>query len=178
MWISHGYTCVPHPEPPFHLPPIPSLCVWKGFPSFRSHLRMRPLSRRHSRRGLMGGSTFRRTPVSRSPLDKNPKPGHVSELPPMNEVNTKGHFFRASFGKNPRFQSILLSRINNYLSQGSTHWKGKESPDTKDAFKTSGFWLWWLSLGNVRSKELKIFIVGNRVSGMYTIKSLLNWVEC
>ena len=22
-WISHGYTCVPHPEPLFHLPPYP-----------------------------------------------------------------------------------------------------------------------------------------------------------
>ena len=22
-WISHGCTCVPHPEPPFHLPPHP-----------------------------------------------------------------------------------------------------------------------------------------------------------
>ena len=27
------------------------------------HLRMRPVSRRHSRRGLVGGSTFRRTPI-------------------------------------------------------------------------------------------------------------------
>ena len=26
--------------------------------------------RRHSRRGLVGGSTFRRTPISQSPLDK------------------------------------------------------------------------------------------------------------
>ena len=41
----------------------PLLC-WKGFPTFRSHLRMRPVSRRHSRRGLVGGSTFRRTPIS------------------------------------------------------------------------------------------------------------------
>src|SRR5574338_255614 len=72
--------------------------VWKGFPTFRSHLRMRPVSRRHSRRGLVGGSTFRRTPISRSPLDKNPMPGHLSELPPVNAVNTKGQFFRASFG--------------------------------------------------------------------------------
>ena len=23
IWISHGLTCVPHPEPPFHLPPHP-----------------------------------------------------------------------------------------------------------------------------------------------------------
>src|SRR5574337_683164 len=53
---------------------------------------MRPVSRRHSRRGLVGGSTFRRTPISRSPLDKNPMPGHLSELQPVNEVNTKGRF--------------------------------------------------------------------------------------
>ena len=48
----------------------------RGFPTFRSHLRMRPVSRRHSRRGLVGGSTFRRTPISRSPLDKNPSVHH------------------------------------------------------------------------------------------------------
>src|SRR5574340_1615069 len=66
---------------------------------YRSHLRMRPVSRRHSRRGLVGGSTFRRTPISRCPLEKNPMPGHLSELHPVNEVNTKGQFFGASFGK-------------------------------------------------------------------------------
>src|SRR5574337_618270 len=63
---------------------------------------MRPVSRRHSRRGLLGGSTFRRTPISRSPLDKNPMPGHLSELQPVNAVNTKGQFLRASFGKKPQ----------------------------------------------------------------------------
>ena len=63
---------------------------------------MRPVSRRHSRRGLVGGSTFRRTPISRSPLDKTPMPGHLSELQPVNAVNTKGQFFRASFGKKPQ----------------------------------------------------------------------------
>src|SRR5574341_586544 len=71
---------------------------------------MRPVSRRHSRRGLVGGSTFRRTPISRSPLDKNPMPGHLSELPPVNEVNTKWQFFRASFGKKPRFQIQIDKR--------------------------------------------------------------------
>ena len=60
-----------------------------------------------ARRGLVCGSTFRRTPISRSPLDKNPMPGHLSELQPVNAVNTKGQFFRASFGKNPRFQIQL-----------------------------------------------------------------------
>src|SRR5574337_1127337 len=63
---------------------------------------MRPVSRRHSRRGLVGGSTFRRTPISRSPLDKNPMPGHLSELQPVNAVKTKGQSFRASFGKKPQ----------------------------------------------------------------------------
>ena len=29
-WISHGFTCVPHPEPPSHLPPHPILL---GHPS-------------------------------------------------------------------------------------------------------------------------------------------------
>ena len=35
-------------------------------------------------------ATLRITPISRSPLDKNPMPGHLSELHPVNEVNTKG----------------------------------------------------------------------------------------
>ena len=26
-WFSHGFTCVPHPEPPSYFPPIPSLCL-------------------------------------------------------------------------------------------------------------------------------------------------------
>src|SRR5574337_1117943 len=52
--------------------------------------------------GLVRASTLRSTPISRSPLDKNPMPGHLSELHPVNEVNTKGQFFRASFGKKPQ----------------------------------------------------------------------------
>ena len=51
--------------------------------------------------------TFRRTPISRSPLEKNPMPGHLSQLHPVDEVNTKGQFFCASFGKNLRFQIQL-----------------------------------------------------------------------
>ena len=30
IWINHGFTCVPHPEPPSHLPPHPILL---GHPS-------------------------------------------------------------------------------------------------------------------------------------------------
>ena len=30
------------------------------------------------------------------------KPGHLSELQPVNAVNTKGQFFRASFGRRPQ----------------------------------------------------------------------------
>src|SRR5574341_404632 len=78
---------------------------------------MRPVSRRHSRRGLVGGSKFRRIPISRSPLDKDPMRGHLSELHPVNEVNTKGQFFRASFGKNPRFQT---QRDKRPLSPGTS----------------------------------------------------------
>ena len=74
---------------------------------------MRPVSRRRSRRGLVVGSTFRRTPIFRSPLEKNPMPGHLSELHPVNEVHTKGQFLRASFGKSPRFQIQLDKRWNS-----------------------------------------------------------------
>ena len=41
-------------------------------------------------RGLVGGSPFRRTPISWSPLDKNPMPTHLFELHPVSEVNTEG----------------------------------------------------------------------------------------
>ena len=67
---------------------IPWRRKWQPTPVFLPW--MRPVSRRHSRRGLVGGSTFRRTPISWSPLDKNPMPGHLFELHPVNEVNTKG----------------------------------------------------------------------------------------
>ena len=54
---------------------------------FRSHLRLRPVSRRHSRRGLVAGSTFRRTPISPYALNKNPMPGHLLELQPVMAKN-------------------------------------------------------------------------------------------
>ena len=76
----------------------PLLCL-EGVPDLPVAPQDEAVSRRHSRRGLVGGSTFRRTPISRFPLDKNPMAGHLSELHPVNEVNTKGQFFRASFGK-------------------------------------------------------------------------------
>ena len=34
-------------------------------------------------------STFRRTPISRSPLDKNPMPGQLSELQPQARLSPK-----------------------------------------------------------------------------------------
>ena len=57
----------------------------------------------------------------RSPLDKNPMPGHLSELQPVNAVNTKGQFFRASFGKNPRFQIQLDKRPLSPGTQPTRH---------------------------------------------------------
>ena len=45
--------------------------------------------------------------MSRSTLDKNPMPGHLAELHPVHAVDTKGQFFRASVGKNPRCQIQL-----------------------------------------------------------------------
>ena len=56
QYLLTSYFCIP----------VPYNVVCKGFPTFRSHLRMRPVSRRHSRRGLVGGSTFRRSGRIRS----------------------------------------------------------------------------------------------------------------
>ena len=58
-------------------------------PTFPSHLRMRPFSRGNSRRGLVGGATFRRSPMSQSTLDKNPMPGHLFECNTVDEVGTQ-----------------------------------------------------------------------------------------
>ena len=51
---------------------------------------MRPVSRRNSRPGLVGGATFQRTPISQSALDKNPIPGHLFECNPVDEVANRG----------------------------------------------------------------------------------------
>ena len=58
----------------------------------------------------MGGSTFRRTPISRSPLDKNPMPGHHSELHPVNEVNTKEKKSRPQKGPQKKF--IIIDKLD------------------------------------------------------------------
>src|SRR5574342_1129532 len=89
---------------------------------------MRPFSRRHSRRGLVGGSTFRRTPISRSPLDKNPMPGHLSELQPVNEVHTKGQFFRASFGKKPQVPKTARQAASLPGDRSEEHTSELQSP--------------------------------------------------
>ena len=59
--------------------------VWKGFPTFPAHLRMRPVSRVNSRRSVVGGVTCRNTPISRPTLEKNPMPGHLFEGNPVDE---------------------------------------------------------------------------------------------
>src|SRR5574337_1196832 len=96
---------------------------------------MRPVSRRHSSRGLVGGSTFRRTPISRSPLDKNPMPGNLSEHHPVNEVNTKGQFFRASFGKKTQVPKTArqVASLPGDISRGkrSSMPQAKTRPDRK-----------------------------------------------
>ena len=51
-----------------------------------SHLRMRPFSQRNSKSSLVGGATFRRTPIPGSDLEKNLMPGHFFERHPVDEV--------------------------------------------------------------------------------------------
>ena len=38
-WDSHGFTCVPHPDPPSHLPPHP--LFWYSFPMILKYFRAR-----------------------------------------------------------------------------------------------------------------------------------------
>ena len=59
--------------------------VWKGFPTFPAHLRMRPVSRVNLRHSVVGGVTGRNTPISRPTLEKNPMPGHLFEGNPVDE---------------------------------------------------------------------------------------------
>ena len=59
--------------------------VWKGFPTFTAHLRMRPVSRGNSKRRLVGGVTCRKTPFSGLTLEKNLMPGHLFESNPVDE---------------------------------------------------------------------------------------------
>ena len=59
--------------------------VWKGFPTFPAHLRMRPVSRGNLRRRLMRGVTCRKTPFSGPTLEKNLMPGHLFESNPVDE---------------------------------------------------------------------------------------------
>ena len=37
-WISHGFTCVPHPDPPSHLPPHPIPLGLPSAPALSTHL--------------------------------------------------------------------------------------------------------------------------------------------
>ena len=56
-------------------------------------------------------------------MGKNPMPGHLSELHPVNEVNTKGQFFRASFGKKPQVPNTArqAASLPGDISRGSSH---------------------------------------------------------
>ena len=63
--------------------------VWKVFPAFPAHLRRRPVSRGYSRHSHVDGDTCRKTPISRSALDKNPMPGHPLEGNPVDEGTTR-----------------------------------------------------------------------------------------
>ena len=120
---------------------------------------------------LVGGSTFRRTPISRSPLDKTPMPGYLSELQPVNAVNTKGQVFRASFGKNPKFQRKLDKRP---LSPGA--WGGEkagkdeemipvnsEGPEEKHpvSFLLSNPWCPLFPVSRVSSFRAKLYVPCN-----------------
>ena len=77
--------------------------VWKGFPTFPAHLRMRPVSRGNSRRSLKGHTTCRKTPIPWSTFDQNQTPGHLFEGKPVDEGTTRrGTDTPCIFRKNPQ----------------------------------------------------------------------------
>ena len=90
--------------------------VWKGFPTFPAHLRMRPVSRGNSRRSVVGGVTCRNTPISRPTLEKNPMPGHLFEGNPVDEgtkrrvTDTPVHHLVKAAGSTYRLTSGLTTR--------------------------------------------------------------------
>src|SRR5574341_527433 len=128
---------------------------------------MRPVSRRHSRRGLVGGSTFRRTPISRSPLDKNPMPGHLSELHPVNEVNTKGQFFRASSSDGIHWDKINKDLIESRIEED----EAQASPDVFYANGKYHMFFCYRYSSHYRAKEH-----GYRI-GYASSVNLVDWVR-
>ena len=63
----------------------PALSGRHSRPSWRM---MRPVSRGNFRHSLVDGDTCRKTPISRSALDKIPMPGHLFEDNPFDEGTT------------------------------------------------------------------------------------------
>ena len=63
--------------------------VWKGFPAFPAHLRMRPVSRGNSRRATWVGPQAERPRFPRSALEKDPRPGPLFEGNPVGEGTTR-----------------------------------------------------------------------------------------
>ena len=84
----HHLICAPSPLLIATGGPIPLLCL-QGVLTCPAHLRMRPVSLGNSRRRLVGDATCRKTPISRSTLNKNPMPWHLFESKPVDECTTR-----------------------------------------------------------------------------------------
>ena len=96
---------------------------------------MRPVSRRNSRQGLVGGETFRRTPISRSALDKNLMPGHLFECNPVDEVTTRRGTDTPCIGrKNPQVpntaRQVACHPVNTSIGKWSSMPQPKMRPDS------------------------------------------------
>ena len=109
--------------------------VCKGFPTFRSHLRMRPVSRRHSRRGLVGASSLRSTPISRSPVQcsftlSSGWPNHALD----DDANKL--IFLGCDSQQKFFHDLNIVSFYNVHYQYQGYYK-------RD-FCWEGGWIWWL----------------------------------
>ena len=79
---------------------------------------MKPDSWEISRRGLVGGATCRKTPISQYTLEKNPMTRHLFEDNPVDEGTTKGALTPLCIvWKNPQVphsaQQVACHSVNN-----------------------------------------------------------------
>ena len=112
----------------------------------------------------MGGATCRKTPISRSTLEKNPMPAHLVEGKPMDEGTTRrGTDTRARGGFLPRHDEDLReplvrrqgSQVCMREVRGSLNWKGRVLTTGLPGKSLPGFSisrpLAWISLGKGRN---------------------------
>ena len=96
---------------------------------------MRPVSRKNSRRSLLGAAIFQKTLISLFAPDKNPMPGHLFECNPVDEVTTRRSTdTQCIIWKNPQVpnpaRQVACHPVNNSRGKWSSIPQQKTRPDS------------------------------------------------